>query len=135
MLKYDLKISTRNAENVVLFSIIILALLSFYSFNHSSVYLLSFAWCVPVALLIAGLDACKDCRTLINNIFGNKFIVFIGDISFEFFLFHQLIINYFNKINSFIKIGNTIYAIALTLAIIVAYRIHYTEALSLRNTQ
>ena len=75
-------------------------------------------------LLISGLDACGNRSTIVNNVFSNKFTVFIGEISFEFFLIHQLIIRYLSFINKYIQFENYIYLIAFCLTVCMAYYIH-----------
>ena len=109
---------------MVFIAVIVLSILAYYSFEHSSAFLLSFAWALPVMLLISGLDVCGNRSTIASNIFSNKFIVFIGEISFEFFLIHQLIIRYLNFINKHIHFGNYMYLIAFCLTVCMAYYIH-----------
>lgn len=111
-------------ELMVFIAIIVLSILAYYSFEHSSAFLLSFAWALPVMLLISGLDVCGNRSTIVNNIFSNKFIVFIGEISFEFFLIHQLIIRYLSFINKYIQFENYIYLIAFCITVCMAYYIH-----------
>lgn len=125
--KYNLQSYTRMAKIGVLLSILALFILTYYSVNHNSVYFLSFTWCIPIAILIASLDICKNNENLINCIFSNKWIVFIGEISFEIFLYHWLIIIYLNKLTSLFDVGSEIYILTFFITIFLSYMTHYND--------
>lgn len=74
-----------------LFGSVALLLLSMHS-NHN--IFLSAVWTVPVSGLLYGILKLEH----EGHFFKNKILVWIGNISFEIFLVHQLIIRYCSKI-------------------------------------
>lgn len=96
---------------------------TYISMNSVSEFFSSSVWCVPTFILIYLLVVSEGRSSLINFIFGNKMAVLIGNISFELFLIHQLVIKYLDKIYSRLGISGTFlnYVVALILSIIIAY--------------
>lgn len=76
---------------VIIVSIILFLILAL-SFESQSEFFSASIWCLPVALLLGFLYIGDDDSKIINAIFKNKIIVGLGNISFEFFLIHQLVI-------------------------------------------
>lgn len=120
--KHNLPI--KSGAILIIIALLTLGSLSGYSFYNSSAFLLSFVWTIPVMILIGGLDICGNSSNVVNVIFSNRFIIFIGEISFEFFLVHQLIIRYLNYVNKYIHIGNCVYLVAFLLTLWLATYIH-----------
>lgn len=100
--------------------ILILAVLSFST--KDEIYSVA-CWVLPVMILIPCIVLAGSWSKVVNTILGNRAIVFLGNISFECFLLHQLVIRYGDRIWN--KMGlldiNTKYIIYLALVIAVAY--------------
>lgn len=85
-----------------------------------------FAWTIPSVFLVLAL-ACQENRNEAGFIFENRFFLFIGDISFELFLIHQLASRYahvlFHKFPTLIN-ESFLLVLALVLSILGAWKIH-----------
>ena len=84
-------------------------------------------WTLPNVILICCILFNEKRESLINKIFTNKFAVYIGNISFEFFMLHTLALQVSGII--FRKLFNesytfAIYAAALGITIIAAHICH-----------
>lgn len=99
---------------IIYMAIIILG--TFYDNEYFSVAL----WYIPSALMIY-LLATKERRLTI--LFENRFLVFIGNISFELFLVHQLVIRYYSVLyKKFLgsDIASWSYIIPLCISVLLA---------------
>lgn len=77
---------TAVASSVVLLSL---------SLNSQSEFYSVCAWTLPCTMLLLSVALAEEwLLTVFRCVFENFFIVFVGNISFEFFLLHQLIIRY-----------------------------------------
>lgn len=103
---------------VILTSIILLILLAVSTQTESKFFAASI-WSLPVAALMAFLYIGNENSKIINITFKNKIIVGLGNISFEFFLIHQLIIKISEKIFEKIGFGKSIWLYLLTLVMSV----------------
>ena len=68
-------------------------LLYFSAFSNSMFYCTA-AWSIPNVLLFLSLISSKKHNYLKEKILNTKLLVFIGNISFEIFLIHQLVFRY-----------------------------------------
>lgn len=68
-------------------------LLYFSAFSNSMFYCTA-AWSIPNVLLFLSLTSNTTHNFLKSKIFNTKLLVFIGNISFEIFLIHQLVFRY-----------------------------------------
>ena len=89
------------------------------------------AWTIPNIILLACILLNEGRDNFINKIFTNKFIVYIGNISFEFFILHTLVLRVtgwlFKKM--FVESHTfSVYAAALILTIITAHISHQIQA-------
>lgn len=83
---------------ILLFATIDMIFVGYCSLNRNSEWFSVFLWTIPVAVLLYGA-ASFDCKEkIISVIFNNKMIVYLGKISFNFFLIHQLCIRYIHII-------------------------------------
>lgn len=77
-------------------------------------------WSIPTIVLIGIIGIFYK----YENIFNSRFLVFIGNISFELFLIHQLVIRYMETANSKLSLqfyDFVLYSMASIISIIVAY--------------
>lgn len=83
-------------------------------------------WTFPTIILICSVVLGDENSMVIKKIFQNKYIFFIGNISFEIFLVHQLIIRYLENISW--KIGAKgsfyVYCMAFIITVIISYVYH-----------
>ncbi len=90
---------------------------SFFSlFSDSEIFSVA-VWIIPVILILIGLV--KGNSHTLSLLFNNSFLIFMGRISFEFFLIHQIVIRYIKLISSYIQYeGVLIYLPAFVISII-----------------
>lgn len=104
-------------------SVVMSAVILYVSLSIDSVYFLTAIWSIP-AILLVGVSALGDNESkTVTVLFQNSIIVFIGKISFELFLIHQLVIRYMQVLcgKSGINVGILHYMIAILTAVLVAY--------------
>ena len=85
------------------------------------------AWTIPNVILLLCILFNEGRNTLINKIFTNKLIVYIGNISFEFFMLHTLALNATGRILRKVFHGEftfSSYVVALCVTIIAAHVCH-----------
>jgi peptidoglycan/LPS O-acetylase OafA/YrhL len=101
----------------------VLVFVVFFSF-HSSVpvvYRYSVYYWIPMSLIIVVFAFQKG---ILSELLSNKYLVLLGEISFGFYLFHLLILNYFFGINvRLLHIENSylIFLSIFTITLIVSY--------------
>lgn len=78
------------------------------SMNSSSRLFAVAVWTLPALVLIMSVAIGANKVLLVRWAFENRMIVFVGNISLEFFLLHQLSIRYCNKIASYIGIEKSV---------------------------
>lgn len=85
-------------------------------------YLVAF-WSIPSVMLIGLLYLGEGDSRIVNIIFKNPILVFIGNISFELFLIHQLVIRYVRGIYGKIVLEKSflLYALAIVIAVVVSW--------------
>lgn len=104
-------------------------ILLFLSFNTNNEVFSALVWAVPTMLLILSLYL-GDRKKCTIYFFRNKYVLFVGNISFYIFLSHQLIIRYCNQFLKTIGITNTnvfLYLIIIAIIIIVGKELQYIE--------
>lgn len=116
--------------------LIVIALHITHMFFDSSLFSTA-AWNVPLLIMIMSLAGGDENSKAIKVVFGNKIAVFLGEISFEFYLFHQLVLrvgnagyNYFG----FTKDGWLVF-IALAVTILISSCYHLTSKSIIRRLQ
>jgi peptidoglycan/LPS O-acetylase OafA/YrhL len=97
-------------------SSIFLFILFFYL--HSSVIEVarySFYYWLPISYIIFSFSFQKG---IISKILSHNLLIYLGELSFAFYLFHQLVINYFEKLNQkFFHIENEIIIVLILLLV------------------
>lgn len=103
-------------------SMIILTILVMLSLESKDEIYATACWAIPVVMLILGIGLCAEDSKMMRSVFENRIIVFIGNISFELFLFHQLIIRYMDRVWSKFDFpnNNVRYLIALLISAFVS---------------
>ena len=103
--------------------LIISLIILYISLEIKSVFFLVTTWSLPATLIILGLTNSR-LDHFASLIFCNRIIVKLGDISFELFMFHQLIIRYLsffsNKFFPIYKNSLFIYLLAFILSVIMS---------------
>lgn len=83
------------AQSVVIGLTTTVVLMLFYDFVAYELQLAS-CWWLPVGLLIYGAACLEDNKNHpLLKLLNNRMLVFMGSISFSFFMLHQLVIRYF----------------------------------------
>ena len=95
-------------------------------------YFLSFLWAVPSIIIIGEIYKIEVIvkRKAIYRVFTNKMMVLIGNISFELFLIHQLVIRYITAINSYFNLGVNLVIkvlISFIISFCCSYLFHYRK--------
>lgn len=92
--------------------------------NHSEIFSVV-AWAVPSVLLLYLLAQKAE---FVSSLFSAKLLVFLGNISFELFLVHQLMIRYaeffWKKLFPSHVAPAVVYILVLLLAVVVSWGIH-----------
>ena len=123
------KIFDKNVINII-FTIIELLMLAFwvksiYASNEASYKSRLVMWLLPNFALIIVFGFGKG---YLSKIFENKYLKTLGDISFECYLIHQMIITVYisaSKVTNISKLGNIFsISICFLITIILAYIIH-----------
>lgn len=122
-----------NAQFIAIVIILDTVLLYNSAFSNSMYYCTA-AWTLPNILLFLSLES-DSISSLKENIFKNKFLVFIGNISFEIFLIHLLVFNYvafvFRKIGYQGSIWIYILGCLITIVLSVLYQKNENKILNL----
>lgn len=99
--------SYKSKKNYAIFSVLLFgmaillaSLLIVLSLNSNSEYFSVAVWFIPTIMMISAAALGDGASRIIDVIFSNKVIKYIGNISFEFFLIHQLVIRYLTSIFS-----------------------------------
>ncbi len=95
----------------------VLLLLVFFIFHQSipKVARYSFYYWIPMSYLIFSFSFQKG---KISNLLSKKIFIHLGEISFGFYMFHQLVLRYFSVINSnFLHINNDVLITVITFSI------------------
>lgn len=105
---------------VLVGALILGTLLVFASMDSESELFSSAAWVTPSVLLL--LSVYRGENNAVGSIFKKKGLVFIGNISFELFLIHQLVIRYMTSMITHmgLEINSLIYVTAILVSIILA---------------
>lgn len=81
-------------------------------------------WSLPVYAIIVGLFGLKN-NNLIISLFQNRFVLYLGRISLELFLIHQLVIRYVETFaRKLCLISPNVYIIAFLVSLIGATVLH-----------
>ena len=107
----------------MIFSLVLSITLLYSSLNVNNALYLTFIWAIPSILLIGVLALGNSTQKINKWVFENPMVVFIGNISFELFLLHQLVIRYVETICSKVGLDRNvaIYVVAIIVAIIISY--------------
>lgn len=104
--------------NFDLVEVIAIILLLIFFFFHSwipQVARYSFYYWIPMSFLIFSFSFQAG---MISKFLSGEFLIYLGEISFGFYMFHLLVLRYFSVINSkFFQIENDILIIAITFFI------------------
>lgn len=86
----------------------------------------AFAWTIPCMLIVYSVAVSDADNGGINQIFTSKILQFLGDISFELFLWHQLVMRYVLKLASNFTNDDTwyLYLIAFAISVLLSYITH-----------
>lgn len=101
-------------------------LLYFSAFSNSMFYCTA-AWSIPNVLLFLSLTANKRHNYLKEKTFNTKLLVFIGNISFEIFLIHQLVFRYMAYIFKTMGLPDSIWIYVFGIIITVVLSVLYKE--------
>lgn len=115
--KYEIKFTI-----IEILSIIFWIFCIYYKFNDSYCYTI-IRWIIPNFLLIISFIFNKG---YLSKLFKNKYLLLLGNISFEFFIIHQTIINYYKKLtglNSNLSLLGNIFSIMVCLIITIVISI------------
>lgn len=82
--------------------------------NFDDKYFLVAKWVIPSLLILSGLI--NNDSKITELVFSNRLIVFIGNISFEIFLIHQLVIRVYQ--NNLVQVFNNQIIVMIVLLII-----------------
>lgn len=87
----------RFANNLELLAVALFVLI--FSFHNSvpQVYRYSCYYWIPISFIILIFSFQKG---FISRLFSNKYLVYLGEISYGFYMFHALVIQYFIMLNS-----------------------------------
>lgn len=94
--------------------------------QNSEIYAVA-CWTIPVCILVACIALGSLRKSfLVRSLFENKVIVWIGNISFELFLTHHLIIRYTRLLFSKANLGDSflLYVVAIVLSFVVSVVLH-----------
>lgn len=81
-------------------------------------------WSLPVYAIIMGLFGCEN-NNIVRVLFQNKLVMYLGRLSFELFLIHQLAIRYVEVFaEKFHLISPNMYIIAIIVSVIGATVFH-----------
>lgn len=107
---------------LLLFSFVFTTLFSVLSINSNSKFFSVSIWYLPALMLIMAVALGNRTSKIIKVVFSNRVILYIGNLSFELFLFHQLIIRYLSFISSkfFHYNGAIIYILAFPFSLLSA---------------
>lgn len=111
----------QNNKRLLIFNVLIMAVIGIASAFCMNEYFSTMVWTLPSSVLVALTFIIDDEPAS----YVTRFLHFIGDISFEFFMIHQLILRYL-EVGS-LRIGMSKYAtysIALVLSCAFAYFLH-----------
>lgn len=106
----------------------ILLLLVFFTFHQWVIQVArySFYYWIPMSYLIFSFSFQKG---KVSKFLSKKIFIHLGEISFGFYMFHQLVLRYFSVINSkFLDINNDILIIIITFSISLVVS-HYSYVL------
>lgn len=101
----------------------VLLILAFFIFHQSipKVARYSFYYWIPMCFLIFSFSLQKG---IISRLLSKKIFIHLGEISFAFYMFHQLVLKYILIINSkflFINSDATIIYITLSISLIISH--------------
>ena len=94
MLNNHHKLIEKNSVIILITSLLITVSLIVLSLERQSELFSTALWTIPCGMIILSLAAGDKTSNIIKMLFENKLILFIGNISFEIFLIHQLVIRY-----------------------------------------
>lgn len=96
-----------------LLSVFILIVFIYFHALFDDVYRYSSYYWLPISLVVLSFSLNEG---LLARLFGNKILVYLGEISFGFYLFHWLVIKYLNLLNvSTSLVVNALVAFVLTI--------------------
>ena len=85
---------------------------------------LSAIWSLPAYAIIAGLFGCEN-NNIAKVLFQNKLVLYLGRMSLELFLIHQLVIRYVETLARKLHLMSTnMYSIAFLISVIGATALH-----------
>lgn len=118
-------------------SVFILCILSVISIDTQSEYFSVCFWTVPVILLLLSVAMGDKQSRLIIGVFQNKAAMFMGEISFEFFLIHQLVIRYVEKICTKLVLDRNLwqYFIAFVISVLLSVGYRYVVKMMKNRNQ
>jgi peptidoglycan/LPS O-acetylase OafA/YrhL len=117
----DDKKSSKLTDGMLIVSLILLIWIAKCSTSSQSELFSVFIWFMPSVLLLLSVALSDKTSKLTQILFQNKFMEFIGGISFEIFLLHQLVIRYLEKITTVLAISKGIWLYVLAGMITVVF--------------
>lgn len=102
-------------------SVVVSVMMMICSFDSKCLIYTVAVWTLPCAGILVSIVLGSQKSLVLRALFENKIIVFLGNISFEFFLWHQLVITYCKKLGSYVGInGGVLLGIAAFILAIIA---------------
>lgn len=108
----------------IIFAILCNLSLLYLSAHSNNWFYLTAAWIIPNIALFAGIIN-NNFNYIKTKFFNNKFLVFIGNISFEIFLIHFLVFKYFTYYSKKIGLDDTIWVYILSFSLTVLISVIY----------
>jgi peptidoglycan/LPS O-acetylase OafA/YrhL len=106
---------TRFASVIEISAILLFAVFFLYHDQISQVYRYSFYYWIPMSVIIYVFAYRKG---ILSKILSNDKLVLLGEISFGFYLLHQLVIRYFEELRKYVKIPLGDYTLMVVLFVI-----------------
>lgn len=110
---------------------ILLLVIAFYYFPHIHPTLRLWGYYLPFMALIIWIFAFQ--KGIISKLLSNKLLIYLGEISFSFYMIHQLIIIYLTKVTLISQSPVMFVIVALLLSIIASHIIYKYYEIPLKN--
>lgn len=97
-----------------------------FSNMYKSELFSSFVWTIPCAYVVYRVALANEDNTYLHSVFESKILQFLGSISFELFLLHQLVVRYILKIASKWVDDDAwyLYLVSLIISLVLSYITH-----------
>lgn len=126
----DIKMVNDSIKKIyAIFGVVLIIFTLGVSTISNSEFFSTVAWSIPsINILVISLY-CRDTNTLLTKVFNSRFLIYIGNISFELFLIHHLIIRYVQyfwiKLGLHINVLMYIIAIGISFGLSIGIRTSY----------